>query len=67
MKLYAHDKSKLLDKLSGKKPIKCSNKCSYFKFPNLDRACILSDAYSVCQGDLCYIYELVALEKEITP
>jgi hypothetical protein len=59
MALSAHDKSILLDKASGIKPINCSNICKYYKFEHRDRACVLSDVYFTEKGKLCYNYKLV--------
>jgi hypothetical protein len=47
----------MLSKAEKIKPIKCSDKCEYYKFPHLDRACVLSDVFSVLKGELCYSYK----------
>jgi hypothetical protein len=53
----AHKINDMLNKLEGKKPVKCNDKCKYWKFPHLDRACVLSDVFSVKKGELCFEYK----------
>ncbi len=50
----AHPINDAINKQSGKTPVPCTAKCKYWKFPHLDRACVLSDVYSVAKGELCY-------------
>ena len=47
----------ILDKAEGKKKRYCDNGCVNFRFPHLDTACVLSEVYSVKQGEGCYIYK----------
>jgi hypothetical protein len=54
----AHMIHEVLSKAEKIKPIQCSEKCEYFKFPHLERACVLSDVFSVLKGELCYSYKL---------
>ena len=53
----AHKINEILDRAEKKIPVKCSKECDYFAFPRLPRACVLSDVYSVNQGELCYIFK----------
>ena len=50
----------LIGKLEGRIPKKCDEKCKYFRFPHLSIACVLSEVFSVKQGELCYEFK----EKE---
>lgn len=50
----------LFGKLEGRTPKKCDEKCKYFRFPHLPVACVLSEVFSVKQGELCYEFK----EKE---
>jgi len=58
-----HEKLSKLEKI---KPIKCSNKinCEYFRFPNNLCACILSDVFSVNQGEDCCTYKIKGIINE---
>ena len=47
----------LLDRLERKDPKKCNSGCIHYRFDHLERACILSEVYSVKKGEPCYIYE----------
>ena len=47
----------LLNRIERKKATPCTHKCKYFKFPHLKRACVLSDVFSVLQGELCFEYD----------
>jgi len=49
----AHPINDLLNRKWGVKAIPCSKECEYFKFPHLERACVLSDVFSVLQGEPC--------------
>jgi hypothetical protein len=51
----AHKICEVLDKIEGKIPQTCDDKCEYFKFPHLRRACVLSEVFSVRKGEMCYI------------
>jgi len=53
----SHKIHEVLSKAGGIVPVKCSKECDYFKFPHLDRACVLSDVFSVNQGELCYTFK----------
>ena len=55
--MMAHKINDVLNKASGVKPVLCTDKCKYFRFPHHDRACELSDVYSVAQGVLCYEFK----------
>ena len=58
--MMAHKINDILNKAAGIKPVPCTDKCRYFRFPHLERACELSDVYSVEQGVPCYEFN----EKE---
>jgi hypothetical protein len=62
----AHEAHEMLSKRWGIKPVKCSNACEYFKFPHLKNACVLSDVFSVEQGELCYSYKAKQQKEEET-
>jgi len=49
-----HPMNDLLNRRLGLKTTPCSKECKYFKFPHLDRACVLSDVFSVLQGEPCF-------------
>jgi hypothetical protein len=53
----AHKICEMLDRANGKKAIPCNHRCRHWMFPHLDRACVLSEVYSVCKGELCYTFE----------
>ena len=53
----ANEKCNHLDRLEGKEKKVCNSGCKNFYFPNLPTACVLSEVYSVKQGEGCYIYE----------
>lgn len=53
----AKEECNKLDRLEGKQKRLCDKGCKYFSFHHLDRACVLSEVYSVEQGQCCYIYE----------
>lgn len=53
----ADERCNKLDKLDGKVKRTCDKGCVNFRFPHLDRACVLSEVYSVTQGEGCYIYK----------
>ncbi len=46
----------LLNITEGRKATPCNPTCKYWAFPHLDKACILSDVFSVKQGSLCFEY-----------
>lgn len=41
-------------KITGQGAILCNERCKYWRFPNLDRPCVLSDVFSVRRGEPCY-------------
>ena len=47
----------IMDKAEGKIKKPCDKGCVNFRFPHMDRACVLSEVYSVKQGEGCYIYK----------
>ena len=49
----------LLDKSLRVKKHKCDNSCKYYQiaFEHRDRACVLSDVFSVKKGELCSTHE----------
>ena len=55
--MMAHKQNDMLNKAAGIKPVPCSDKCEYFRFPHFTKACELSDVYSVAQGVLCYEFK----------
>lgn len=56
-KLMANIECDMLDRKEGKVKKKCDSGCKYFMFQHLETACVLSEVYSVKQGEECYIYE----------
>jgi len=48
----AHKIIEMMDRLQGT-PIPCHDKCKYWKFPDVDKSCVLSDVYSVLPGEPC--------------
>lgn len=61
----AHPINDKLDKNEGKTKKTCNSECNYYAFPNLDRACVLSDVYSVLKGQGCYIKASGRKDNEI--
>ena len=53
----AHPINDAINRLENRIRIPCSDQCEYWKFPRLDRACVLSDVYSVRKGELCYEFK----------
>jgi len=47
----------IIDIMDGREAVPCSDECKYFAFPRLDRACVLSDVYSVRKGEMCFTFE----------
>ena len=49
-----------LDKLAGTKKHSCDNTCKYYEkaFEHNEKACVLSDVFSVKKGEMCSTYEL---------
>ena|GEM_PF-2212502 len=44
-------------KIEGREKHTCDLTCRYWKFPHRDKACILSDVFSVRKGEMCAEYE----------
>ena len=53
----AHPIDNILNRIEGVKPVICSADCDHFKFPHLDRACVLSDVFSVLKGEPCFNFK----------
>lgn len=53
----AHPINDALNRLEGREAKPCTKECKYFLFPHLYQACVLSDVFSVCQGQMCYEFE----------
>ena len=49
----------VLDELSGVKKQKCDSSCKYYEkaFEHNEKACVLSDVFSVKKGQMCSTYE----------
>jgi hypothetical protein len=47
----------LLDIAEGKQSKICDDGCKNYRFDHLNRACVLSEVYSVDKGKPCYIYD----------
>ncbi len=58
----AHKINDMLNKAEGRTKTPCSKECVNFRFPHMDRACVLSEVFSVRQGEGCYEFE--ANDKE---
>ena len=43
----------ILAKIKGRDKHICDSTCKYWKFPHLDRACVLSEVFSVRKGEMC--------------
>jgi len=52
-----HPISIALDRIVGKKAVACNSECEYWKFPHLETACVLSDVFSVCKGQPCFVFK----------
>ena len=46
-----------LNKFWGRIAIPCNPECKFWKFPNLDRACVLSEVFSVEKDEPCYEFK----------
>jgi len=55
-----HPINDLLNRLEGNKKEICSCKCKYYEkaFEHNERACVLSDVYSVKIGKVCSTFEI---------
>lgn len=53
----AHPMNDLINRIEGTEALPCDKSCKYFKFPYLERACVLSAVFSVLQGEPCFEYE----------
>lgn len=40
-------------KITGQEAILCNERCKFWRFPNSDRPCVLSDVFSVLRGEPC--------------
>ena len=58
-----HHINEKLDEIEGKKKIPCSSKCKYYckAFEHRDKACILSDVFSVKIGEPCSTFEFTVV------
>jgi len=56
----AHPLNDLINRREKRTAVKCNNTCKYWQFPHLETACVLSEVYSVKQGEPCFEY----VEKE---
>ena len=56
----SHPINDAINRLGKRVPVPCSDQCQYWKFAHLDRACVLSDVFSVRKGEPCYEFK----EKE---
>ena len=52
----AHAILEMLAKAEGREKHVCDPSCKYWKFPHLDKACVLSEVFSVRKGELCTEY-----------
>ena len=53
----AHPINDMLNRIEKREPVDCNKECRYWAFPHMDRACILSEVYSVKQGEPCYEFD----------
>jgi hypothetical protein len=44
-------------KIEGREKRVCDSTCKYWRFPHLDRACVLSEVFSVRRGEMCTEYQ----------
>ena len=44
-------------KIEGREKHVCDSTCTYWRFPHRDRACVLSDVFSVRKGEMCTEYQ----------
>ena len=61
----SHPMNDLLNRLEGRKAIPCDPGCKYFRFPHMERACVLSDVFSVKQGEPCFEYAKIEGSKDL--
>lgn len=56
--IVAHPVDQRLDqyfaKITGMEVTLCSERCKYWRFPHLDRPCVLSEVFSVRRGKPCF-------------
>ena len=54
-----------IDAINKDKKQPCTDKCENYQkaFGHRDRACVLSDVYSVKRGELCSIFQDTVVEK----
>ena len=60
----AHKLNDIINKIEKRKSTPCNNTCEYYRFPHLERACILSEVYSVRKGELCFEYKAKEATKK---
>jgi len=53
----AHPMNDLINRAEGREATPCNDQCKYWKFPHLERACVLSDVFSVKKNDPCFEFE----------
>jgi len=53
----AHPINDKLNKHWGRVAVPCNPECKFWKFPNLDRACVLSEVFSVLKDEPCYEFK----------
>jgi hypothetical protein len=53
----AHKIHEIISNAEGIIPKPCHSNCKYWKFPHLDRPCVLSEVFSVKKNELCYTFE----------
>jgi len=52
----AHPINDIINRAEGRKAVPCNETCKYWRFPNRDKACVLSDVFSVKKGEPCFEY-----------
>lgn len=61
----AHPINDFINRLEKRTAVNCNEKCKYFKFKHLPCACVLSDVFSVNQGEPCYEFvELIGVMED---
>jgi len=53
----AHPLNDRINMLEKRSAVKCNKNCEYFKFKHLRCACVLSDVFSVNQGEPCFEFK----------
>ena len=49
--------NEMINELLGIEQTPCNDKCKYWKFPHLDRPCVLSSVFSVLPGESCGCFQ----------